>query len=74
MLSKFVTLIAAFQSFHGEKESNEFIARFTDIAINVKKIFSAPNRCRNPLHTNISMHILQTVLYTFLKVLTRRIC
>ena len=28
----------------------------------------------NPLHPNISMHILHTVLYTFLKVLTRRIC
>ena len=31
--------------------------------------------CRlNPLHPNISMHILHTVLYTFRKVLTRRIC
>ena len=28
----------------------------------------------NPLHHNISMHILHTVLYTFPKVLTRRIC
>ena len=28
----------------------------------------------NPLHPNISMHILHTVLYTFPKVLTRRIC
>ena len=27
-----------------------------------------------PLHPNISMHILHTVLYMFLKVLTRRIC
>ena len=27
-----------------------------------------------PLHPNISMHILHTVLYIFLKVLTRRIC
>ena len=27
----------------------------------------------NPLHSNISMHILHTVLTTFLKVLTRRI-
>ena len=27
-----------------------------------------------PLQPNISMHILHTVLYTFLKVLTRRIC
>ena len=27
-----------------------------------------------PLHPNISMHILHTVLYTFPKVLTRRIC
>ena len=28
----------------------------------------------NPLHPNISIHILHTVLYTFPKVLTRRIC
>ena len=28
----------------------------------------------NPLHPNISMHILHTVLYTYRKVLTRRIC
>ena len=28
----------------------------------------------NPLHPNISLHILYTVLYTFPKVLTRRIC
>ena len=27
----------------------------------------------NPLHPNISVHILHTVLYTFPKVLTRRI-
>ena len=27
----------------------------------------------NPLHPNINMHILRTVLYTFPKVLTRRI-
>ena len=27
-----------------------------------------------PLHPNISMHILHTVLYTNPKVLTRRIC
>ena len=28
----------------------------------------------NPLHPSISMNILQTVLYRFPKVLTRRIC
>ena len=27
-----------------------------------------------PLHPNISVHILHTVLYTFPKVLMRRIC
>ena len=27
-----------------------------------------------PLHPNISIHILHTVLYTFPKVLMRRIC
>ena len=31
-------------------------------------------KVKNPLHPNISMHILHTVLYTFPKVLTRRIC
>ena len=31
-------------------------------------------KVRNPLHPNISMHILHTVLYIFPKVLTRRIC
>ena len=30
--------------------------------------------CFNPLHPNISMHILDTVIYTFCKVLKRRIC
>ena len=28
----------------------------------------------NTLHPNISLHILHTVLYTFPKELTRRIC
>ena len=28
----------------------------------------------NPLHLDISMHILVTVLYTFPKMLIRRIC
>ena len=28
----------------------------------------------NPLHPNISMHILHNVFHTFAKVLTRRIC
>ena len=28
----------------------------------------------NPLHPNISMHILHTVFFTYPKVLTRRIC
>ena len=32
------------------------------------------NTTFSPLHPNISLHILHTVLYTFPKVLTRRIC
>ena len=28
----------------------------------------------NPLHSNVIMHILHTVLYIFPKVLTRRMC
>ena len=35
--------------------------------------FSWP-KVNNPLHPNISMHILHTVLHTFPKVLIRRIC
>lgn len=31
-------------------------------------------RLVNPLQTNISVHILHTVLFTFAKVLTKRIC
>ena len=33
-----------------------------------------PESYINPLHPNISMHILHTVLLTFPKVMTRRIC
>ena len=33
-----------------------------------------PRKSRNPLHPNIFRYILQTVLYTFPKLLTRRIC
>ena len=38
--------------------------------------YSLPRRIWSlyPHHSNISMHILHTVLYTFPKVLTRRIC
>ena len=35
---------------------------------------SRANDCLNPLHPKIGMHILHTVLYTFPKVQTRRIC
>ena len=38
------------------------------------KIFSFYVITFNPLHPNISMHILRTVLYTFPKMLIRRIC
>ena len=38
------------------------------------KSVNAADNLFNPLHPNISMHILHTVLYTFPKVLTRRIC
>ena len=30
--------------------------------------------CFKPLHSNISMQFLYTVLYTFPKVFTRRVC
>ena len=38
------------------------------------KSVNAADNLFNPFHLNISMHILHTVLYTFPKVLTRRIC
>ena len=37
-------------------------------------ILSISNGIINPLHPNISRHILHTARHTFLKVLTRRIC
>ena len=37
-------------------------------------ILSISNGIINPLHPNISRHILHTAHHTFLKVLTRRIC
>ena len=43
----------------------------SQVAIRKKKLISRPV---NPLHPNISLHILHTVLYTFPKVLTRRFC
>ena len=39
-----------------------------------KKFLLLKSKQFNSLHPNINMHILHTVLYTFLKVLTRRIC
>ena len=42
--------------------------------LNMKKQNVIDGRHFDPLHPNISMHILHTVLHTFLKVLTRRIC
>ena len=42
----------------------------------IHKISHQITRCQilNLFHPNISMHILHTVLYTFHKMLTRRIC
>ena len=39
-----------------------------------KKFLPLKSKQFNSLHPNINMHILHTVLYTFLKALTRRIC
>ena len=46
----------------------------TSLSIQISCYFSKQYFLFNPLHPNISMHILHTVLYTFPKVLTRRIC
>ena len=42
----------------------------------VNNLWKTRNDCMAfiPLHSIISMHILYTVLYTFPKVLTKRIC
>ena len=47
--------------------------RFIIILIHAK-ICNGSKYHVNPLHPDISMHILYTALYTFPKVLTRRIC
>ena len=45
---------------------------FYDLLLDRRKV--TQNLPVNPLHPNISMYILHTVLCTFPKVLTRRIC
>ena len=39
-----------------------------------EKVIKSPYSLLNPFQPSISMHILHTVLYTFPKVLTKRIC
>ena len=50
--------------------------RFKKGAQNIYLIFTYISHvyCLNPLHPNISLHILHTAPYTFPNVLKRRIC
>ena len=53
----------------------EFRAINTEVVgCSVDSVFTHLAWYVNPLHPNISMHILHTTLYTFPRVLTRRIC
>ena len=66
-----------------ESARRESLKSFNDDNMLVEKFVDTPRYlvalechfcCISPLHPNISMHILHTVLCTFTKVLTRRIC
>ena len=70
----------AFLLINGYKQAYQLVVKDTvdlkkvlkhlfDIHIYISHIY-----CLNPLHPNISLHILHTALYTFPKVLKRRIC
>ena len=51
------------------------VAVNTSVSLDVQCMYLSRNEFfYNPLHPSISMHILHTVLSTFPKVLTRRIC
>ena len=66
-----------------ESARRESLKSFNDDNMLVEKFVDTPRYlvalerhlcCISPLHPNINMHILHTVLCTFTKVLTRRIC
>ena len=66
-----------------ESARRESLKSFNDDNMLVEKFVDTPRYlvalewhfcCISPLHPNISMQILHTVLHTFTKVLTRRIC
>ena len=66
-----------------ESARRESLKSFNDDNMLVEKFVDTPRYlvalkwhycCISPLHPNISMHILHTVLHTFTEVLTRRIC
>ena len=50
------------------------LVKDTKIRCPWEKVHIIKNITLNPLHPNISMHILHAVLHTFPDVLTRRIC
>ena len=51
-----------------------FLHSFHIILIPFKKKLVPKKELLNPLHPNINMHILHTIIHTFLIILTRRIC
>ena len=69
-ISKFLKQEA---TLHGWNSSSSQIAETFRVEI-LNQETTDPSKGFNPLHPNISMHTLHSVLCTFPKVLTRRIC
>ena len=60
--------------FTGMGDKVLFLHSFHIILIPFKKKLVPRKELLNPLHPNINMHILHTIIHTFLIILTRRIC
>ena len=76
-----IVLCYFFQFFSAKyKKKRSFLIIFMILSIlplanyHRKKFLLLKSKHFNSLHPNINMHILHTVLYTFLKARTRRIC
>ena len=70
--------ILAFLLINSYKQTYQLVVkdRFKKGAQNIYLLFTYISHvyCLNPLHPNISLHILHTAPYTFPSVLKRRIC
>ena len=60
--------------FTGMGDKVLFLHSFHIILIPFKKKLVPRKELLNPLHPNINMNILHTIIHTFLIILTRRIC